>query len=308
MTPYALIANAATDHNHSTLYAPIGHNHDLVYAPISHTHDTLYYTKTVGDAKYALKTDLVAPLDLTPYALISNVNTKAQSNSLYAPISHTHDSLYAPLGHNHDLVYAPISHTHDTTYYTKTLGDARYVQKTDPAPVPDLSAYALQTGVYTKAESDAKYGVGIQTGYRTVFYQTVATLTLSTESFLGKMLVWNPAANATLTISYSPAINTFPVSTQEDVDAYTSDDSYLPWELEIYNRSTAFLITVVPPAPPNTPIGNRTTVTTYSRNNLRNISAGGSAILKMIRRTNTVNVYDEYVQTLEYLLIGSLEA
>ena len=212
-----------------------------------------------------------------------------------AATDHNHDSQYAKIGDVAGAVdltpYALIAnastdHDHDTVY----------AKIEDIPDAVDLTAYALVDHAATDHNHDGVYAEL----YRPVFFQTVETLELTTETLLGKLLLWNPTANATLTISHTPALD-LTTATQIEVDEFTSDESYLPFEVEVYNMS-AFTITVVPPE--ETP---GTTVTTHSRFGYQIISAGGSATIKMVRRTTTVNG-NRHDQTLEYLIVGSLEA
>ena len=189
----------------------------------------------MGDAKYALKTEIAGAVDLTPYAKIVDVPA---------------------INHNHDISY------------------------------------------YTKSQSDAKYALF----YRPVIVENKNSSSNS-SAYWGKFIFWDaryPDVEATCQINCLPTY-TYSTGTPTELALYTSEDEIAPREMEIYNNSPTFAILIEPP-----PATTGTTITFISRFSNRRISAGGTIILKLIKRT-LVTVGDLYTQDIVYLMIGSLE-
>ena len=276
--------------------------------------DLDYYTKVESDAKYALigstgsGTGTGTTVDLTPYALKTDVTTDLIPYALKTDVA----TDLVPYALKSDVATDLIPYAL-TSSIPSAVNLTPYALKTDVAT--DLIPYALKTDVATDlipyaltssipaAQDLSQYALAsnVPPLYRPVFIQTASTITMTTASLVGQLLMWNPYANATLTISYTPALNML-TAVQADINAYTAPATYLPYEIEVYNMS-AFLISVVPPVS-----GSGNTVNTYSRYGYLNISAGGSAIIKMVQRTTTLDLgNNSYDQSLQYLIIGSLE-
>lgn len=246
---YAKISNAATDHNHDARYALDTHYHDDRYTQIGHTHDTQYYTKALGDGRYAFKTDIAGPsLDLTPYALIANAFTDHNHNTVYASLYHRHDDDYytttdsdfiyarkvdAAVDHNHDATYAPLLHYHDSRYAQLVHGhDTVYanINHNHDSQYANINHDHNNNYASIDHNHDSQYAVKT----RPIHRWTSGSLGLGINSGLKNALViYSNNTTGIFTLTQPLLIPT----DGYDPDWYANYINVTAWDIEIFNNS-----------------------------------------------------------------------